>query len=762
MKKTLILKIISCVLILALLWVVLTDSDDVFFDSGKIPEITDKSEILNDSSNTVKVSVNDVAVPDGLNMTPICKNGVRVLFANMETGEFAIWDQSIDKIWYSNPPDREDDPYFGADRPKVFSLMTLHCMNTETMVDEYLTSFGDSELENGVTVTTTNDGLLVEFNYVAVKITIPLKITLTNKGFVANVDVTDIKENDKYVAMDFTLLPYFGAGGVNDSGYLVVPDGSGALIHFNNEKHSMRKYLASIYGSDPVLSGETKGANAEYAALPLFGLKNGDNGFVAIISKGDAVASVTAGVSKSGSGYNNVSAGFLLRSSGSDIIGGKEIRTYEKSLPKVTNSEISYVFLSGSDANYVGMANVYRTYLENQIKSQTNKTRELSVFLELYGAIRVKESVLGMPAQVIKSVTTFEQAQKIVSDLKNKGVNKLAVLFQDADSASLYGEIPTEFSPISELGGEKQYKKLKSFLDNSNVALVSNINFTTFETSGNGFSTRTDTAELFTGLPGMRYNYKLNTGVSDEDLPVTYFLAPRLLESVVGEFSNKYDIASYGYIGLDTLAKDVYSDFAAKSGVGRQQMLSLSVKVAETLTQKGPLYVRNGNGRLLPYADYIYDMSSDISHYDMVDESVPIYQIAVSGLIPYSLEAVNVSTDFEMQFLKCVEYGADIKFNLSYENLGILGNALFGYLNGTQYDSWKDYIVQTNKRLETLNGKLGNGRIVAHEQASEDVFVTTYDNGTKVVVNYNTTNCMYSGVEVKAKDFAIITKGVES
>lgn len=49
-------------------------------------------------------------------------------------------------------------------------------------------------------------------------------------------------------------LPYFGAGGPEDEGYLMVPEGGGALINFNNNKFSQASYYANLYGWDMALS----------------------------------------------------------------------------------------------------------------------------------------------------------------------------------------------------------------------------------------------------------------------------------------------------------------------------------------------------------------------------------------------------------------------------------------------------------------------------------------------------------------------------
>ena len=46
------------------------------------------------------------------------------------------------------------------------------------------------------------------------------------------------------------LLENFGAASAQENGYLFVPDGSGALIYYNNGKTSRQSYTAQVYGAD--------------------------------------------------------------------------------------------------------------------------------------------------------------------------------------------------------------------------------------------------------------------------------------------------------------------------------------------------------------------------------------------------------------------------------------------------------------------------------------------------------------------------------
>lgn len=59
--------------------------------------------------------------------------------------------------------------------------------------------------------------------------------------------------------MDIDLLEYFGAAGPEEEGYMFVPDGSGALIMFNNGKVNAPAYIGYVYGEDKTnLVNQTK------------------------------------------------------------------------------------------------------------------------------------------------------------------------------------------------------------------------------------------------------------------------------------------------------------------------------------------------------------------------------------------------------------------------------------------------------------------------------------------------------------------------
>ena len=687
------------------------------------------------------------AVPDTMEL--ICRKGDYSLFACLKTGEFAVKNEKSAQIWYSNPPDRYDDPYSGNDRAKTFSQLALQYIDKNTLAEGFATSY-EAEAEENISVTGNGDGITVLYKFYDIRIAVPLNITLTERGVKARIDVKKIKEDSDKRLLKVELLPYFGAGGTEDTGYIVVPDGCGALIEFNSGRQNLASYNEPIYGRDKILNGDTKAKLQENSALPLFGLKNGEQGFAAIVTEGDAVASVVAGISKKGSGYNNVYSSFTLRSSETIELSGKEMVIFEESEPQIQSCEVEYRFLTGDSADYTGIAKEYSSYLsEMGIKPIEKKTT--SLLMELYGAVRIDRSVLGIPAKVTETLTTFKEAEDMAKQLKNDGVSSLAIVYSEYDRAAIRGKMQKKITPGKELGGARGYKRLKSALDEMGVLLISNIDLNTYRS---GFFKNRYASRTLGGLPGVAYNFNLSTNEPELSGNPVYFLSPSLFSEAVTKFTKKYNADYYGAIGLDNLALNIYSDFSKNNLSDRQQTVNTFAKGAKALAESGKLYVRGGAAWLLPYTDYIYDMPSETTQTELESTPVPLYQLAVSGFVPYSLEAANRLSDPDWIVLKCAEYGADLKYDLTYEAPEITGEPTLGYLNGVWFDQWQEHAVNSYNRLSALDEVL-SGKMLRHESVTGDVYITTYEGG-RVAVNYSNEDVRIGNTTVKSKDFSLL------
>lgn len=80
------------------------------------------------------------------------------------------------------------------------------------------------------------------------------------------------------------VLPYFGSGTAKDDGYLLIPDGSGALVEFGTDKSAFKTYSQPVYGSDPAYAGDMDTSRKQPIRLPVFGIQRNGSAFLAEIA----------------------------------------------------------------------------------------------------------------------------------------------------------------------------------------------------------------------------------------------------------------------------------------------------------------------------------------------------------------------------------------------------------------------------------------------------------------------------------------------
>lgn len=134
---------------------------------------------------------------------------------------------------------------------------------------------------------------------------------LDGEDFVVEVPLSDIQYREDYPLYNLTLLPYFGAGGTGDEGFMFVPEGGGALIRFNNGKVSQNSYYSNVYGWDMAVNREYIVHEME-AYFATYGIANGEDSFLCLMEEGAPYASVQADISGKSNSYNYVNAVYTI------------------------------------------------------------------------------------------------------------------------------------------------------------------------------------------------------------------------------------------------------------------------------------------------------------------------------------------------------------------------------------------------------------------------------------------------------------------
>ena len=695
----------------------------------------------------------------------VTENNLMVLYAVKTSGEFAVEDKRNSYIWYSNPKDRETDKIAqGVIKMDLSSQINLTYTDYKSDLMKTKNNFTGSVKKNSVKYEGIKNGFKVTYSFQGEDgFSIPINITLGDNYLNAEVDIDNLKETDNIIySMD--LLPYFGAGTSTDKGYIFVPDGSGALINFNNGKKNVETYQEAIYGRDNTFSSNQNPVKREIVKLPVFGIKNGENAFISVVDKGESQGTISANVSGIKSSFNNVFTSFDIRKFDSFIVGqgGMNVvttRLFEKGKSKLNACAVRYYLLQGKEADYSGMATTYRDYLTKEKGLKAAVDIKPQVYLDLYGAVRKQKSVFGIPLNVIQPLTTYKDTENIMEDLKKAKVDNIVVNYHDWYSDAVDSKIPLSAAVIGKLGGTSGFKDLITYTKNNGIKFYPQVDFLNI-LKGNGMLLKfLNEARTISKTPATVFSYKLSTYFKDIDQLVYNLISPNSIDKIITKFNKSYKKYDIPGIGLDSISSMVYSDFSKTNVSTRQETETKWIDALKLMKQEfGSVEASAPNAYALPYVDYVLDAPSDSSHYYIEDETIPFYEMVIRGIKPYTIEAFNLVADKELQMLKAIETGANPHYKWIGEDTNLLKETKYENLYSSDYKAWMKTTIEDYKVFESLYDKLQNTLIVEHKKLEEGVFETNYSNGISVITNYSTVE-YWEGNNIVAPKKYLIKEG---
>ncbi len=689
----------------------------------------------------------------------VTENEKLALLANIPTGEVALQDKATGKIWYSNPQDREQDTT-AVIKTRSHSQVVLKFIEMESGNDLTIDSRLGCVLRRGLDYELTKNGIKFIYRFPIHGVVVPLEYTLKDDCFEAKIITDEIEEynTEAFMLMDIGVLPFFGAGSVADNGYMFVPDGSGALINYNNGKTNSAEYSAMVYGSDTLVAKNESSSKASIR-MPVFGNKTNDQGFLGIITSGEAEGTIKATVSGIASNYNQVYTSMNYREVFiTEMTSNGKLRTlkqYSDCNLDGSDFTVRYYPLTGNDANYSAMANLYRKYLkETGVLSDKTESKS-SLAVELYGAIRVKENVLGVQKDVVTPLTNYEQAKGLIEDLYADGVNNFDMLYLGWNSGGMRAAINDSVSPEKVLGGKKTLQELLNTANEKQVNLYLGNDFTNLYRNGNGYSLVADASKLMTQNPAKLFEFRY---ASQEENTDAYrsLLSPSLISKTVSNYVKsalKYNAVS---VAETTFASQLYSDYGKKTYSLRYQSQKTVVDSLKQMSEKiDNVAVTDGNLYAIPYVDTVFDVPVNSSGYDMVDESVPFYTMVLHGYVQMTTDSINLSETPKKSMLKAIETGCIPKYTFIFGDPSVLIGTEYSDLFNISVDDWYEKIVDEYKQNADVFSKIGSLEVVSHTMLEKNVYLTEYEDGTKIIVNYNDVAKTVNGVEIEAMGYKI-------
>jgi hypothetical protein len=789
--------------------------------------------------------------PDLPDMEAMMENDSLVFLMNKKTAEFGIVDKRTQKVWSSNPLDRDYDSIAaGANLGKLASQMSLvytlangqtkdfdsyndsvqyeqvevkqeadhvtatyHFGNPAKGMDEVVpTKISKQRLEEKVMSKLDQDGkdeidarfsldettnvytrleipkaavqtitdLFVQAGYTEadlafdnkenkvesassgdVKFTVSLQYKLDGDQFVASVDTSTIQENPPYRIQSIALLEYFGAANQNDQGYMFVPDGSGSLINLNNGRNTInaQPIIVSLYGEDGAIDKRLKYSDYYPTRLPVFGIKKNDQALFGIIEEGDTLGSISADVSGRLNAYNTINSRFTILPS--DYV---RLANDETTIKMPDNSyrgklQIRYSFLYGDQANYSGMANVFRNYLVQKYGLKKLPAEgDVPFYLELTGGIPKTKNFLGFEYGSLVPLSPFDKAQQLIRQLNDKQIQNIQLKYEGWFNNGINHDIPTKVKMDSELGSQQEWQQLAEQLKKTNGQLYPDVAF--LHAYGGNFTPSKDAVQLLSRKIRDVYHFDAPTYWKDYSRFSHYILSPSVLGTVVSDFLSGYKKYNPGGISLRDLGDEIDSDFRHNREVTREDSKHIiTEQLKQIKAQSANVMVNGGNEYIIPFANHILNVPLSSNEFMLANESVPFYQMVLHGYVEYAGKPFNLqdNQDIHYNVLKSLETGSNVYYSWVLANVNIIkdtyGNdAMFS--NG--YETWLQEAIgaygEVNQVLKQLKGQA----IVLHQKVSEGVYKTTFENGKSIIVNYGSQTANVDGTAVEAGNYKVV------
>ena len=588
---------------------------------------------------------------------------------------------------------------------------------------------------------------------------VSLVYRLEDGDLVVEVPYDAVRYKAEYPLTYVVPLPMFGAAGTSDEGFMLVPEGGGAIINFNNGKILQNSYYANTYGWDYGVRRKEM-VNETRNSFPVFGMVKNGGAFLCFMEGATSYGGVQADVAMRYNSYNWLNAKYNVIHADQYNVSAKTAQLvfmFEAAVPQDTIVH-RYRFLETD--NYAEMANAYGDYLRATYPELKDaKASEVSpASVELVGAIDKTVMKFGLPIDSVVATTTFQQAQEIIADMTGRGVQNLNVRMAGWANGGVTQQVMTDVDILRELGGKKQMTALIAKAKELNVPLYfDGVNCFAYDSGVlEGFLPFTDAARYTTREQIVLLPFDIVQYQTADWLDQYYLVRPDYAkENASNLIKALSDVDAYG-VSFRDVGNLLSADYNPKRTVTREEVKSMNIDTIKEAQANGQnVMIRMGNDYAMPYATIITDMDLTGTAYSILDKNVPFYQIALHGMKDFTGEPINLAGDYMTEFLRCVEYGAGLNFTFMHKEGEVLQDTYHSNFFGANYESWAENAAEMIAKYQADTAGLNQQRIVSHELLSADVAVTGYADGTKVYVNYGSAEYAQNGVQVPARSYTV-------
>jgi len=647
---------------------------------------------------------------------------------------------------------KNNDTWLGAMKSAV--VLTLLYKNVDTDQADLI---NDKVTKN---IKYLDNGFSAEIFWTKYKLGLTLEVTLEGNELKVNIpDESIVEKGETYNIGTISVYPFLGNTYLDSKeGYMYIPDGNGALIYLDNKEGRFPSgYASMVYGQDIGFDESSVETllwdrysiinDAEKILSPTFGMAHTDEkiAYLGIIENGAERASVVASPNGACVDYNRIGAKFLERklytqpTSNNSTSGSFKLKEADRTHSDLT---VRYIFLSGDDANYTGMATAYRNYLFDNgrlsAKDTSYKTR-----IDFLGTDR-EEWVVGTSAV---TMTTVSDIRDIYSDLETAGVTDLFSLYKGWQKGGIYDLPATKFKTASSIGSAKE---LASLIKDSSDKGISLYLYT--DALRINPDEKNATFNVVKKVNKKKYEEKTYKDVYEN----FQFLTPARSLELTDKLADSILKKGVSNIAVSGISNNMFSYSYNSVFYSRKDCGSTYEELVNNLDGKANLVLEQPFAYLWDKTEAFVDMPLYDSEYIFEDTFVPFLSIVLKGVVPVYSEYMNFEANKQEFLLKMIETGTYPSFYITKENSSELIYTNSSDIYSSEYSVYRDTIIEYTNELKYISELTEGAYIKSHEMLEGEVTKVTYDNGVTIYLNYSETSQTVDGNTLDSMTYKVI------
>lgn len=533
-------------------------------------------------------------------------------------------------------------------------------------------------------------------------------------------------------------------------GYVLVPDGPGALIRFEDRNTNLTSYVGNVYGEDLTEADYYYGWESSYLPvkspmMPVFGIAHGNRqaAFVSYALQGGEYMNIIVSPEENLTNYTFAYPRFEINKLFHQVYN-KQGDGYFTLMENRNSFDISmrYDFLAndgsedGFPADYVGMALKYRQHLlENDQLPSTISHEEIPIRLDFVMS-DIKRSVFGVEDVI---VTTANQVGSILDDVKALGINNVSSGLLGWQKGGITNGHPGRVSLKGAIGSRNDYRSLIQKAKDLGFDLSPVQDYVTINREQvNYFNTAAK------HMNGWYLEYRLR-----DVMPISNFGYARPSVSAKWLLEQSGRLTSLGFDSLTV--EGMMSILISETSNNNSEVHKTIDRFQSTFDKMDDsmqIAATTPNDYLWKYVNRFLQAPVYSSQFLIQTDTVPFLQMVINNSMDMFAPYSNFSFYTQSDVLRMIDYNLSPSFVLTHEpsyQLSLTNSARF---YSTEYKEYKDLIQDIYGQVNSVLSEVVNARWIDRQVVENGVIKNVYDNGKMVMINYTNQDIIFNGTVI--------------